>query len=286
MKRKIAVLLVLIVSLFGVYADALTCRWNTGISNGSWFTASNWSTLTVPTALDGVQMYGSSSQSSGAFIQAGENAFALEIRNGGGTESYNTPSYLTMNGGTLTTANWLMMGTDSSGNRSGVFVMNDGLVTLGTGTRTNGHLYVGSGYTNMLSTAMVKGELQMNGGVIDAGGTFGIGRRHTTGIVHLDGGTIYANNFTMKDPSEIVGTLSGSAYMDITGGKMIITGDRSEVISTYISNGWLTGYGSEDDIRFDFDVTNAGKTTVWAVPEPATMCLMAAGLLGVIRRKK
>jgi len=282
--------------------SAATYSWKTGLTSGDWFTATNWTVAPpgptfAPLITDGVSIHNAgvvpTTAANGIFINSGDAA-ALEIRVGGAGNPISSPpglpsdkfGYLTMNGGTLTTANWLMAGTDSSAYRSGEFRMNGGAVILGTGTRTSGHLYIGSGRNADPNTAVVTGILRMTGGTIDAGGTFGVARRHTSGYVYLDGGTIYANNFNMKDPDTIVGGLSGTAYMNITGsGKVIITGDKTVEVATYISKGWLMGNENDYEILYDYNISNPGKTTIY-VPEPATICLLAIGALSLLRRRK
>jgi hypothetical protein len=286
-------------------ASAVTYSWKTGLVNGDWFNPANWTVpppgpTFAPLITDGTSMHNAgvvpTTPANGIFITSGD-ATTLELRVGGASNPISTPpgqasdkfGYFTMNGGTLTTTNWLMAGTDSSGFRSGEIRMNGGSITVGTGTRTNGHLYIGSGRDADPNTAVVTGILRMIGGTIDAGGTFGVARRHTSGYVYLDGGTIYANNFTMKTLEGLpVGTtLAGTAYMNITGnGKVIITGDRTVAVASYITAGWLMGNGNDYEIQYDYDISNLGKTTVWAIPEPATICLLGIGALSLLRRKK
>jgi hypothetical protein len=302
MKKKNVCYLVSLIFVLALVSNvsAAVYVWKTTNTNGDWFTATNWTVsppLGAPLITDGVTLHATypapTTAANGIFINSG-NATTLEFRVGGAPNPISSPpgtasdkfGYLTMNGGTLTTTNWLMVGTDSSGFRSGEVIMNDGNMILGTGTRTNGHLYIGSGRDADPNTAVVTGILRMISGTIDAGGTFGVARRHTSGYVYLDGGTILANDFTMKDPGLIVGGLSGTAYMDITGsGKVIINGDKTGKVATYIANGWLMGNGNDYDILYDYGITNPGKTTIY-VPEPTTICLLSIGALSLLRRRK
>ena len=115
-----------------------------------------------------------------------------------------------------------------------------------------------------------KGEVYINGGIVDVLGKLTIPRGGAEGsILHLDGGVINLNNIEMN----VRGT-NGS--MDITGGVMIFTGeeDKTELIKEYVQNGWITAYGVKSGeltadgrmalVQMDYNVTNPDKTTVRA----------------------
>ena len=61
--------------------------------------------------------------------------------------------------------------------------------------------------------------------------------------------------------------------MDITGGKLVIDGDKTGTVGPYISSGWITAYGGAGTVQMDYNITTAGKTTVMsgaAVPLATT----------------
>ncbi|MHC4486930.1 MAG: hypothetical protein ACYS4T_17265 [Planctomycetota bacterium] len=69
--------------------------------------------------------------------------------------------------------------------------------------------------------------------------------------------------------------------MDIAVGTLIVDGDETSKIQTYIDNGWITSYGGNGTLQLDYNVTNEGKTTLKAVhllnPNPADGGLVSPG---------
>lgn len=130
------------------------------------------------------------------------------------------------------------------------------------------------------------GTFNMEGGIIDVGRDFEVGRENdalvnmtggvinvvrdlelpktdaaVTAHINLNGGTLNINReLRMNWQEGAVGT------MDITAGILII-GDGNEIptVQGYIDNGWITAYEGSGTIQMDYDVTNAGQTTVTAV---------------------
>jgi len=249
-----------------------------GGANRSWTNAANWTSDILPTINDSTKLYTVTDETNGPLVDTtGATSSYVRVGGPGGAFLTDWCTLSIVDGGVLDVNEWIMAGTDSGtgGGRSGVLNMEGGILNLGVNNPTRGNLNIAHSYA-------ARGFLYMTGGVINAPGAFFIAKNNTTvGEVHLDGGVIYSGDFWMA-----TGTVGCSASMDITAGTLILEGNDTPTISGYIANGWLTGYGNEDDIMYDYNVTNTGKTTVWAVPEPATICLFGLGALGLIRRRK
>jgi hypothetical protein len=96
-----------------------------------------------------------------------------------------------------------------------------------------------------------------------------------TGNAYLDGGVINADTFAVG---------LGTGHLYITGGTMILNGNQTGVINPLIGS-VITTTNLGGSVM---DVYNSGtnKTTVWATPEPATLCLLGLGALALRRNKK
>ena len=65
--------------------------------------------------------------------------------------------------------------------------------------------------------------------------------------------------------------------MDITGGTLIIDDNVLDTVLEYRDNGLITAYGGAGTLLADYDDRTPGKTTVTAIPEPATIDLLGLG---------
>jgi hypothetical protein len=143
----------------------------------------------------------------------------------------------------------------------------NGTLTMSGGTLTaNNHIYAG-----VISTDTA--TLNMSSGDVNIAGTFYVARDlGSTGTVSLSGGTISCNALSMR-----MNNPAANGTINITStGKLIITGDVTATINTYVTNGWIKAYNGAGTVYYDYNITTTGKTTVWTiiptkagVPSPA-----------------
>lgn len=142
-----------------------------------------------------------------------------------------------------------------------------GALTLQGGTLEVGTIncgFKGPGTVNIIDgTLMVTGTLKI---ARDPG---------AVGHINLNGGTITANNFLMREKEDTVGT------MDVGGGMLTINGNEISLVQGYIDNGWITAYDGNGTLNLDYNVTNPGQTTLTAVhklnPNPANRAIVNPG---------
>lgn len=251
-----------------------------------WFNPSNWvwSDNTwpppgVPTATSEVKMHRTSAApydltciiATGGSYNPSGNAFASVINIGGVGGNAEPYGRLTINSGSLTVGNGLRVGASSSSRRSGQLFVNGGVI--------NAPAYLAVGY-GPGTTSNVTGWLYMTAGTINVN-VFDIGRVvATNGYAYISGsGRIDANDFRMRPAG---GT--GTVLLDITGdAKVVVNGDQVAKVLGYIDSGWIRSGGGE----FNPDwVTYNSETNKTTIPEPATLCILALGAFGLIRRKR
>jgi len=179
--------------------------------------------------------------------------------NGSAPGGANVVGRLTINaGGEVTVTNVLFVGAGATG-----IVTNDG------GTLTVGsHLWCGSGNVGGVGTI---GTISIaNGGIINVGGNIGLGTINAStpsggkcSLYVQDGGVL---NLHQISP---VNSIQPNSVLDISGsGKVTIPNDVTAVISAYTNASKITAYGGLGTVGIDYNNTNVGKTTLFAIAPP------------------
>ncbi len=227
--------------------------WTNSSGNGLWTTAINWSPTYVPSNFDKAKI----NSLPGPLIGAGMAAACQWL-----VLSDGASGALSMTGGTLyifdpvLDDSWFIIANNSSD--TGTFTLDGGAVETGSGS----DVFVG--YKG-------QGTIHMKGGTFDIYGLLGIGYCDTgittgRGYVYLDGGTITAADFQMASPAGCTGLL------DISGGTLIIDGDKTSLVTGYIADGRIIAYDGTGIVAVDYDITNPGKTTVrWLIDPQKAM---------------
>ncbi len=241
---------VLMLSLVGD-VKAIDMTWTDTTGDHLWSTPQNWDRGTVPTSDD----YPRIGLLIGPTI-ANEGAVANLLGLGFGGGSVTT---MKVDGGTLAITTYFQLGLSQGC---------EATCDMVSGTITAGHILVGD---------RGSGTLNMTGGTITDNGLFRIGHHPTSiGHVNLEGGIINTSTFDMRGNAGAVGTMDVRA-----AGTLIIDGNNVSTVQGYIDSGWITAYDGQGRLQMDYDVTNAGKTTLTAVhflnPNPADGGLVSPG---------
>lgn len=162
--------------------------------------------------------------------------------------AHNGSNSLDITGGTLTVLyNFYIQANGST----------TGTVNISKGIVSANHLAVAYQGTGILN--MTDGTVNVSDQLWIPYGNNGVSQGETA-EVHLDGGTINCTNFHMH----------AGGSLDIAGGTLVIDGDKTSDILTYKNNGWITAYGYQSFVEYDFNITNSGKTTVTGSMPPSS----------------
>ncbi len=242
--------LISVILLLGIVGNALAVDidWTNGGGDRLWRNGANWN-MGVPGPADKAAIR---QGGVGPIIDSSTTAVANVVVLSDWSSFGDT---LDITGGSLTTSGWLVVGYQAVNN--GTFTVSGGTVNVGS------DLFVGFAGA---------GTVNITGGMITVNSTLGIAQlAGSSGNVQLDGGTISCGSLSM---------LTG-ASMDIAGGTLIVNGNVTLTIDSYISSGWLTGYGGGGTLAVDYNITSPGKTTVTAnSPEKASYPSPANGATG------
>jgi len=160
----------------------------------------------------------------------------------------------------------VVMGWDASATTdSGVLSINAG------GTLTSGIVQVGNGGLN---THVIN-----NGGTW-SGGTLWVGN-FSTGSAQVD---LLAGDTWLSTAADAL-VIDTGENVNLENGRLMLAGDQTALV-TALLDGRLTGYGSSANIQMD-TTTFGGWTTVTAIPEPATLGMVAlfgGGIMWIRKR--
>ena len=150
---------------------------------------------------------------------------------------YGATNEAEVSGGTLT-CNWLDVGRVNQNGGQGYLLVTGGEIQV------NGDLRVPQQFVSAVDPEKIGvGHVDLLGGTIRAG-NFRLGN-HQTAQPHATGG---------------IGT------MEITGGTLIVNGDKTADIQGWINRGWITAWNGTGDFLLDYDISHSGKTTLRARP--------------------
>ncbi|MHC4155716.1 MAG: MBL fold metallo-hydrolase, partial [Planctomycetota bacterium] len=237
-------------------------KWDNSSGDSLWRTAENWDLNKLPGEGDALYVNWIRDPTE-IIIDADTDAKCNSItlsNDASGGQGY---VHLHMTGGTFVAGNLIRVGR----RELGMFTLDGGDVTCAS--------------FQLGRKDPSKGVVNINGGTITVATNTRVPRGGSEGSeLHLNGGTLYTNGLVMNDPDDPLSGTNGS--MDITGGVMVLTSeeDQTEKIKGYVQNGWITAYGVKSGelledgrlalVEMDYNVTNPGMTTVWAVASDPT----------------
>jgi len=252
MKRLVILLMVM---SFGAIASAGGGIWiGSGfLDNDLWSDPNNWE-HGVPTSGDGAYLvYEWTGDTHGPLIDAGTTAVCNDLIISWNNAAAGTVT-MNMTGGTLDAAGDIYIGLDQAPaepNSPGVFNISGGDVTLLTAGK---HMILGWGHPATVN--QTGGTVEVSRLVLDWQGLQG---PDEPGLYNLHDGVLTVNELLFIWPM---------GFMDIEAGTMIVDGDISVDMDIHIASGAITAYGGKGLVAYDYNISNALKTTVTAIPCP------------------
>jgi len=219
---------------------------NTDPCNNLWAIPSNWQGGYPPTSADTAHInYDWTDGINGPIVQAGNVATAdLVILGAGGWGEGTTTMYMT--GGTMDTREWWIGKDDSliEPNAPGVLEISGGVLT------NTGGIIISAGSSGTVN--QTGGSVTTEALVLD----WQITTEPEYGYYNLHAGTLDVGGGGLH--------VRPHGFIDIEEGVMTILGNATENIHDLVTTGQITAYGGLDYVVYDYDITNADKTTVWA----------------------
>jgi len=225
---------------------------------------------------------------SGGVLNCSGNLVVGRGRNVTGDVETPSEGLLTVTGGVINVGGATAPSDLSIGKQygRGVLEMSDGIINVA------GNVYVGETTIQIIEDPYEEiprpgiGRLTMTGGffsISDANSLL-IGTNGSTGLVELVDGLIMAGGLEIGPPGS-------GGKMDIRAGTLVLNGNQMDYVLGLITAGLLTAYGTDGSgpviqWQYDYNVRNPSRTTVSAVPEPATLILLSLGGLVLRYRKR
>ena len=293
MKKLLMLVMVAVVMLATSIQAANIFEGGAGAGDPSWFTVANWD-VGVPGAADDVWLdtsvgYGPVVDAAGAV----GNIMTVGIYGHDGDLTISAAGELSLSGITLVGDTIVDKGS----------VLNNGIYNTGTIYMRGESTLVNNG------TLTTPGNIQLgdmagstslftNTGVVNVGTWFIVSVDSTEpAIFNMNGGLMVNAHMVQNNSgnghsiinlnagiiSNSTAALDGTAnsLIVVDNGKMYIAGDQTATIDFLISSGFVTGKDSKTAYS-SFDGTN---TELGAIPEPATLGLLAVFGLAFLRRK-
>jgi hypothetical protein len=248
---------VCVVSVFSVSLLANAAVWY-GLEDGDvWSDPTNWTSNSVPGANDWAEIIYDFPKVCILDSDAG-TINTLHIAAGGAGASM-----IIKNGGNLT-----VTGGDVSPGWN-----NNGSLTIETGgsLTCNGLFTVGM-YADVAGSYA---HLFLQGGILTVNNVFYHG-------IYFGGNPVDVRSEINAGILDLDALVLDRGVMDIANGTVIVNGDYTGAVAAWIASGQLTAFGGTGTI---FAEVVDGRTYITAVPEPASMALLAMGGVMALRRK-
>jgi hypothetical protein len=281
MRRELSVLIsFLLVAALAGHVSAAVLDWRGG-ADSDWLNAANWVTGAsgVPTSDDWADIRSAAWVPNQPIITAGQTAVCGNLR----VNSYGAGplSTVTVDGGTLDIYKEAYIGNSGTGE----LILNSGEVSVGVS---------GENAWTLVGVDAAFGRIRLNDGVFNAG-ILGIprwwGSPSAGGEVLIDGGVLNFDGIIFTDG--VAGEIEFTKNLADGGGMMVGVADMNDVAfgewQDTVQN-WLDTdriVTSASYIQVDYQsVGEARTTTIYSIPEPATIALLGLGASRLVRRRR
>lgn len=281
MRRELSVLtsFLLVVALTSL-TSAAVLDWRGG-TDSDWLNAANWVTGTsgVPTSGDWADIRSAAWVPNQPIITAGQTAVCGNLR----VNSYGAGplSTVTVDGGTLDVYLEAYIGNAGTGE----LILNSGEVSVGVG---------GTNAWTLVGVDASFGRIRLNDGVFNAG-ILGIprwwGSPSAGGEVLIDGGVLNFDGIIFTDG--VAGQIEFTKNLADGGGMMVGVADMNDIdfgnwqdtVQTWLDTDRIVSSASYVQVDYE-SAGDIRTTTIYSVPEPATIALLGLGASQLVRRRR